>query len=602
MLFELPLSNPKNIAMYLDVQLTSDALSGPKRITINPLQNFSYLVTYCPAATGYREESIIFQPEDALEFWYLLKITTKLPNPVVMREITCELGEKTTQIISFINPTYETLELETTTNSNPINFFFDCKNPPPWKVNPYSTTELAVYFKPTAIGRQDQQAIISFRCVQFKEWKYVLSGIGLFPQPLRKIRVSAALHMPSSLIISLKNPTKEDVIVNISLTNQEPLKELVLDESWDSYLIAHLAFKFDFPRRTKGIALPPKGMIEFPVVFAPKEMKLYNTFLVIQMLRANGEMWPVDNFYELNEETKRMVKICSGEVKAIHWIQPFAGFAHMISKTAKVITCQAKKQVKEKVEVILTGDFFGPNPTPGMAKFIVMKKMDKKNEFYKKISEKIRKFEYEIEYESNKMKSSLKSFVTIYLKKLSCKIKKNQIKLVFMLLFKPMKPVRSEVMLKINSIKDGMWKYPLILHATEPEVDGIINIPGAGLFKKSISPVRLINLKRNTEPFTAYFLPGSDPEFSVNPEVGKVPPLTSDGTLVNVGFMPQMYGKKYKAMLVIETVELYWKFEINGLPETPLSLENVQARIDASNDKFENRLIISTMLSKKKKI
>lgn len=37
--------------------------------------------------------SIVFQPDSGLEFWYLLKITTDLPEPTIMKEIYCELGK-----------------------------------------------------------------------------------------------------------------------------------------------------------------------------------------------------------------------------------------------------------------------------------------------------------------------------------------------------------------------------------------------------------------------------------------------------------------------------------------------------------------------------
>lgn len=37
--------------------------------------------------------SIIFQPDKALEFWYLLKFTVELPKPTVMPEVQCDLGK-----------------------------------------------------------------------------------------------------------------------------------------------------------------------------------------------------------------------------------------------------------------------------------------------------------------------------------------------------------------------------------------------------------------------------------------------------------------------------------------------------------------------------
>lgn len=42
-----------------------------------------------------------------------------------------------------------------------------------------------------------------------------------------------------------------------------------------------------------------------PVNFVPKIMKLRKTMAIVQMRRANGKNWPIDNFDELSAELKR---------------------------------------------------------------------------------------------------------------------------------------------------------------------------------------------------------------------------------------------------------------------------------------------------------
>lgn len=54
-----------------------------------------------------------------------------------------------------------------------------------------------------------------------------------------------------------------------------------------------------------GITLPSKGNIDIPVLFMPSIMKLHRTMVIVQMMRANTESWPVDNFDELDTEMKR---------------------------------------------------------------------------------------------------------------------------------------------------------------------------------------------------------------------------------------------------------------------------------------------------------
>ncbi|KAG8508084.1 Cilia- and flagella-associated protein 47, partial [Galemys pyrenaicus] len=109
-----------------------------------------------------------------------------------------------------------------------------------------------------------------------------------------------------------------------------------------------------------------------------------------------------------------------------------------------------------------------------------------------------REFEYEVQFESEAMRSKMETCVTLYMIEKSYCIETRKITLVFNLIFSPRKPLR------------------------------------------------------DSEPFTACYLPGSDPEFFVKPQAGELLPYDSDGTLITVGFKPRMYSKKYKATLAIQ--------------------------------------------------
>ncbi|KAL7983686.1 hypothetical protein Chor_000562, partial [Crotalus horridus] len=115
-------------------------------------------------------------------------------------------------------------------------------------------------------------------------------------------------------------------------------------------------------------------------------------------------------------------------------------------------------------------------------------------------------------------------------------------------------------------------------------------------------------LTRYPEPYTAYFLPGSDPEFTVSPQAGELLPLDTAGTCITVGFKPSMYSKKHKATLVIQTAAMQWMYEINGLlPKTipPTASAKVICRntymtsaiVQQRNFVRENMKILSTSVS-----
>uniref|UniRef100_A0A8C6RQF7 Cilia and flagella associated protein 47 n=1 Tax=Nannospalax galili TaxID=1026970 RepID=A0A8C6RQF7_NANGA len=581
---EIPISNPNNKILQMNVKLTSDFLDGPEELRLNPLECAKYIVWYSPASTGYKEESIIFQPEMGQEFWYLLKLTTELPKTKKVPEMQCDLGKKIIQTLPLYNPTSETLELEVR-NSNPENFVIELNRKSPLVITPHSTTELSVYFHPSALGRGGHETCINFCCTQFKEWKFHLFGVGLLPKPMEAQRITTVLGLQTSVVVHFNNPTQEDVSIDLILTNKEVPKNPVLD-GWDSFLQKNTAFRFSSMMHTRGIVVPPKGNLNIPVLFIPRAMTVYKTIVIVKVKRASKENWPVDNFDELSEETKRITGINREEIKAIHWLYPIIGLpqAPPPKSPPVVIRCQANKRAETKVKVSMVSNFFGPHPSHDVIDFTVSPKRNSLNSVYEDVDViPRREFEYELEFESEDLKSNLDSSVTLYFCRKHFNIKHKLISLTFNVIFAPRKPFKAHITLKVECITNGIWKFPITLIATEPEVEDVIDIQGVGLFKTAMTEFRLTSQTRYYDPFVAYFLPGSDQDFFVKPDSGKLPPFYTEGILIVIGFKPQMYSKKYHATLVIQTNEIYRLYEINGLPPSPRSLANIKAKIDTTN-------------------
>ncbi|XP_036923682.1 cilia- and flagella-associated protein 47 [Sturnira hondurensis] len=589
--FEIPLRNVKEMNLHIQVLFSNPALSGLKEFVLNSQDCIDYVVSYIPSAVGCRTESIIFQPDKALEFWYLLKFTVELPKPTVMPEVQCDLGKYIIQTISLINPTHETLKLQAKSN-NPFNFPLE-PHKSPLIIPPHGTGELPVRYRPSVLGRTGQQASIIFSCAQFEEWKFLLSGVGLFPQPLEIETMTTFLNEVAATAITFENPTKENVFVDALLTSRHMPKNVTLGIKCDSFLIETPVFKITL-RPTRGIPLPPRGIIDIPVVFTPSIVKLKKTMLVIQMMRADGKKWPIDNFDELSTDMKRMMGVDSGEIEAIRWIYPIIGLPEAKHEefVPVVLQCQAKKWVKGKVQVSLAGDFSGSNPILRKSDFRVFprKRLYSSYEDVDVLPLK-REFEYELIFKSEKMKSELKPCIAISMTKKTYSNKTQLITLDFDLLFSPRKPLRSQVILRIECKTDGVWNFPMTLIATEPDVDGVINVPGTRLLKEAVTQFWLSSGKRDADPFTAYFLPGSDPEFFVKPQAGEIPPGDTDGIALTVGYTPKTYGRNYRAKLVVQTEDKYYLYAVNGFPEVIGPPMNVKARIDATNKKFDNRPI-----------
>ncbi|XP_054422311.1 cilia- and flagella-associated protein 47 [Pteronotus mesoamericanus] len=590
--FAIPLCNIKEMSLNIEVVFSTPALSGLKEFVMNPQDSVDYAVCYSPSTTGCRKESIIFQPDNALEFWYLLKFVVELPKPTTMPEVQCDLGKYVIQTISLANPTHETLTLQVE-SSNPDNFILD-SHEPPLTIPPYFTENIPIRFRPSVLGRTGQQGCINFYCEQFEEWKFYLSGVGLFPQPLEVERMTTFLNQVATTVILFENPTEEDVFINVILTSRNMPKNLSLGIKCDSFLIETSVFRLGLSR-TKGVAVPPREIIYIPVHFTPRVIKLKKTMLVVQMMRANGKKWPIDNFDELSTEMKRLMEVESGEIQAIRWIYPIIGLPEAKHEefVPVVVECPARKQIEKNLEVSLTGDFFGEHPIIYVSDFVVIPK-SRSYSSYEDIDVLPikREFEYEILYKSEEVKSYLEPFVSIYLRTRSYNVKTQTITLDFNVIFSPKRPLRTQIILRIECKTDGVWNFPITLIADDPEVDGVIDIAGIGLLKESVITFCLSGQKRCPDPFTAYFLPESDPGFSVKPQSGELPPYGADGIPISVGFTPVIYGRKYRAKLVIQTLDMYRLYLVNGVPEAIMPPRNVKAKIDTTNKNLDKKQII----------
>ncbi|XP_019379409.1 PREDICTED: cilia- and flagella-associated protein 47-like [Gavialis gangeticus] len=566
---EIPITNPTAESLQLNVVLTDAALTGETTLVLKPKETLLYEMKYSPAAIGTSDGSVIFLSEAVGEFWYMLKLIVEEPLSTTLPEIACELGKWVRLYIPLPNPTYETLKLQIL-NSNPGNFSIEADPSKPLIVAPQSTTEVPVQFCPSALGRANHQASVTFMCPQLNTWVFHLLGVGLIPQPMEPASISTCVGRHSSIIIPFKNPTSEDILVDVLLTDHEQrlhcVSASVLCKSFSKESAFHLPLK-----QTQGILLSPKGTLDIPVLFMPDTMKLYEAVLVVHVVKENGENWLCEDLVELNKELKSVTLSENGEIYGIRWIYPINGIPEAPPQklVPAVVRCQARQRVEERVEVLLTGVVPGTTsmPTARNASTTTNKSSSIQDEVQVTAGfSTTDEFLYEIQYKSNKVKSQLESSVAINLVQKDRDAESGIITLIFNIIFAPNKPMRNSATLMVQCTTGGIWKFPILLIATEPDVDDVINIEAAGLNKESLVGFRLTSQTRYPEPFMAYFLPGSDPEFVVLPQDGELLPLDTVGTHITVGFKPSMYSKKHKAILVIQTSSMQWTYEINGLP------------------------------------
>ncbi|XP_064816591.1 cilia- and flagella-associated protein 47-like [Oncorhynchus masou masou] len=170
----------------------------------------------------------------------------------------------------------------------------------------------------------------------------------------------------------------------------------------------------------------------------------------------------------------------------------------------------------------------------------------------------------EVCYNSDAERSQLEGCVTLSL--LNCHRDPDSgiVSLTINLIFTPYKPLRCSAVLAVQCLTGGLWKFPISLISTEPQVDDVITINAAGLHKTSAVGFRLTSQTRYPEPFTAGFLPGGGSEFQVCPSSGELLPVGSAGTLLTVSFTPSMYSKRHHATLLVQTADMQWTYEVKG--------------------------------------
>ncbi|XP_045065582.1 cilia- and flagella-associated protein 47-like isoform X3 [Coregonus clupeaformis] len=636
---EIPLSNPEAEPLELGVCLEGEDLSGDTRVCVPPRSSLTYTVTFSPAIVGKRTGSVVFQSELVGEFWYQLDLLAQPPVLTTLPQSSCELGKWTRLYIPLVNPTDETLELDTV-NSNPRNFTLELDTSRPLIVAQHSSTQVPVRFSPSTIGAGNHTAKISFTCSQLKQWSFQLCGEGLTPGRMEPLSVASPVGSHSSLILPFRNPTEHPALLHLRLTDEEPGQK----RSSQSFICDRTVFCIPL-KQTQGVRVSAGASVDIPVVFAPDSMQLHQAWLQVQLE-------PLFNHPRLDTplttaQRDKCVVVEGGRVRLVRWIYPIHGIPEAPPKPSHpaVIECEARGRVEERVEVLLTGCVPGSSVSNTDTPLSIAPSSVSNTDTPLSIAPSsvsntdtplsiapssvsntdtplsiapssvsntdtplsiapssvsntdtplsiapssvsntdtplsiapssgtsaagfrlaLEDFLCEVCYNSDAERSQLEGCVALSL--LNCHRDPHSgiVSLTVNLIFTPYKPLRCSAVLAVQCVTGGLWKFPISLISTEPQVDDVITINAAGLHKTSAVGFRLTSQTRYPEPFTAGFLPGGGSEFQVCPSSGELLPVGSAGTLLTVSFTASMYSKRHHATLLVQTADMQWTYEVKG--------------------------------------
>ncbi|NWT02161.1 CFA47 protein, partial [Mionectes macconnelli] len=249
-----------------------------------------------------------------------------------------------------------------------------------------------------------------------------------------------------------------------------------------------------------GIHLAPKEKLNIPVLFMPHAMKMYKAEVLVHARKENGENWT----YEVSDGSRKdlnrnIFPAENGGIKGILWRYPVCGIPEAPQQKLVVVRCRARQRVEQRVEMLLMGVVPGANAVADARNSDTVDGDNSANTQEVKVTDGFSataEFLYELQYQSNEIRSQLESLVGMHLVQKEWDTESGIVTLIFNVVFAPNKPMRNEATLMIQWTAGGAWKFPMQFIATEPEVDDVINIEAVGLNKESVVGFKLTSQTR----------------------------------------------------------------------------------------------------------
>lgn len=347
--------------------------------------------------------------------------------------------------------------------------------------------------------------------------------------------MSCLIGSSTSITVPFINPTDRRATLSIMLTAEEP-KDLsnckpITDEKTFSCPLDH----------AEALQMSERATVEVPVVFTPTSKESQKVWLCIT-LKPNGNQ---DNSIPLSTDSSRLRE----DASHISWIYPLYGIpaeAPVEKSPHAILQCEVGCQLERKVDVQLTGYVPGNEELKQQEALMA--------DFLCKVCS---------ETESSEPDDCLSASIETARRDPESGI----ILLTLHLIYTPHRTCRSSSFLVVESSSGKIWEFPIILIATKPQVDDVIDIERTEFGRTSSVGFHLTSTIGRSTSFKATFLPGSSAEFTVTPSVGMLPPAGTAGALITVSFTPAATCRRHRARLAVQAADMRWIYDVRG--ETP---------------------------------
>jgi hypothetical protein len=273
---------------------------------------------------------------------------------------------------------------------------------------------------------------------------------------------------------------------------------------------------FKFLVKRKVFSLTSYGEeFQIPFMFSPTALGQFRTSIVVASLGpARGPLPELE------------------ALPSVRWIYPVIGNAveTAISET-RILKCRAQQCLEQQLQVTLTGE---------QDSFAIT--------------------EYTLQVEIPKGYEYLRSILDLQ----AVNIQKSDTasELFIRATFTPQRPLQQTVTLIVSNPLSQEWQFQIELNVELGKPLSTIVIESL-LNKTGTARIQLPPGIRAQVPFHVYFAAGSASEFTLSAAHGIIDPVSPE-LPVDVLFAPKMYGKLLKGLLVVDTLDSQFLFEVVG--------------------------------------
>ena len=551
-----------------------EIVSGLQSFVIKAQSSYNYEINVKPLLGKIYFGKITFTADDRKTYkWWTIQVEAKSTFQQSSVEMRTFLRKVIYIDVQVENPTNEVVYFHVEYNGEYL-IGYDTEI----RVEPYKTSIYQLYFSPLKVGVWEGSLQIYNEYIG--EFLYKIKLISEENPPIYSDLLIAELGKNFDHPIVLENPIKEEIEVNYSNTNKRlyqviPEKILLPPLTSKEIIIRYIPstldiqeecqIKFDTTKiggwvfNFKGKGIPPtimeptyvntfvggitSGIINFKNPLNEKisvylELKCPdwpNSFEIIKKKDRYAiepfSTLPISFSFSPDKLTKYYADLYIYISKTLFWRYPIEGITEVKSKGVDyVFKTKAKKKLELKVNLELNS-----LPEGQINKDDFSFLINTKEEKYKSLIVKC----FQANVDSTKTDNN------------------NPSKLPLKIYFYPLRPFKTDCEFILTKKSGGQWIYNIILEATEPEPDDVINIQSS-LGKLANVSFKLQNVFPKYSKFVAYFSHDSSSEFYVSPREGILDQSGREGTTFVVSYLPVEYGKVKIGKLIVETDEIQW--------------------------------------------